>query len=218
MAQVVIFGTSEIAEIVHYYLKHDSEHEVVGFTVDEAYLQAESFNGLPLVPYEKLEKYYPPSEYKLFIAISYKNVNKLRAEKYFNAKKRGYSCISYISSKASYHGTQLGENSFILEHSIIQPFSSIGNNCLLLGANHIGHHCTIEDHCFLTSDVVIGGGATIGEYTFIGLNATIRNYINIGKENIIGAGAIVLSHTEDRAVYSPGETAKFDVPSNFIRI
>ena len=218
MAQVVIFGTSEIAEIVHFYLEHDSEHEVVGFTVDEAYMQAESFNGLPLVAYEKLEKYYPPSEYKLFVAISYKNVNKLRAEKYFNAKQRGYSFISYISSQASYYGTPVGENSFILDKSVIQPFSSIGNNCLLLGANHIGHHCVINDHCFLTSDVVIGGGATIGEYTFIGLNATIRNYINIGKENIIGAGAIVLSHTEDRAVYSPGETAKFEVPSNLIRI
>ncbi|BAY07127.1 acetyltransferase [Calothrix sp. NIES-2098] len=218
MAQVVIFGTSEIAEIVHFYLTHDSEHEVVAFTVDEAYLQADSFHGLPLVPYEKLEKYYPPSEYKLFVAISYKNVNKLRAEKYLDAKKRGYSFITYISSQASYHGTPVGENSFIFEHSVIQPFSAIGNNCLLFGANHVSHHCVIKDHCFLTSNVVLGGGAIIEEYTFLGLNATVRNYIHIGKENIIGAGAIILSNTEDQAVYSPGETPKFDVPSNFIRI
>ncbi len=218
MSQVVIFGTSEIAEIVHFYLTNDSEHEVVAFTVDEAYKQEDSFIDLPLVAYEKLEDYYPPEIYKLFIAISYKNLNKSRAEKYFNAKSRGYSFISYIGSKASFAGTSIGENTFILNHNLIQPLSSIGNNCLLLGANNIGHHCVIHDHCFLTSDVVIGGGATIGEYTFIGLNATVRNYIKIGKENIIGAGAIILSDTEDLAVYSPGQTPKFEVPSNLMRI
>jgi sugar O-acyltransferase (sialic acid O-acetyltransferase NeuD family) len=218
MAQVIIFGTSDIAEIVHFYLKHDSEHEVVGFTVDDAYRQSDSFNDLPLVSYEQLENYYPPSEYKLFIAISYQKVNKLRAEKYFNAKERGYSFISYISSEASYYGTPVGENSFIFANSTIQPFTSIGNNCLLFGANSIGHHCVINDHCFLTSDVILGGGSTVGEYTFIGLNAMIRNHIKIGKENIIGAGAILLSDTEDRAVYSPGETPKFQVPSNLMRI
>lgn len=218
MAQVIIFGTSDVAEIVYFYLKHDSEHEVVGFTVDDAYRQSDNFNGLPLVSYEQLENYYPPSEYKLFIAISYQKVNKLRAEKYFNAKERGYSFISYISSEASYYGTPVGENSFIFANSTIQPFTSIGNNCLLFGANTIGHHCVINDHCFLTSDVILGGGSTVGEYTFIGLNATIRNHLKIGKENIIGAGAILLSNTEDKAVYAPGETAKFAVPSDLIRI
>jgi sugar O-acyltransferase (sialic acid O-acetyltransferase NeuD family) len=218
MAKVVIFGSSEIAEIVHFYLTNDSAHEVVAFTVDEKYMKADSFHGLPMVPYEKLEQYYPPDRYQLFVAISYQKVNKLRAEKYLNAKQRGYSCISYISSKASYHNTPVGENCFIAENSVIEPFVKIGNNCLLFGANHLGHHCVINDHCFLATDVSMGGGVIVGEYTFIGLNATIRNYIKIGKENIIGAGAILLSDTEDRAVYSPGETPKLEIPSNLIRI
>jgi acyl-[acyl carrier protein]--UDP-N-acetylglucosamine O-acyltransferase len=105
-----------------------------------------------------------------------------------------------------------------MENNVIQPFASIGNNCLLLGVNSIAHHCVINDHCFLTSNVALGGGSNIGEYTFLGLNTTIRNYINIGKENIIGAGSIILSDTEDRAVYSPGETPKFAVPSDLVRI
>lgn len=218
MAKVVIFGSSEIAEIAHFYLTRDSEHEVVAFTVDQAYLKSENFHNLPIVPYEKLEKYYSPDQYKLFIAISYQQMNKLRAEKYLNAKSRGYKFISYISSKAFYHGTPVGENTFIMENNLIQPFASIGNNCLLLGVNSIAHHCVINDHCFLTSNVVLGGGANIGEYTFLGLNSTIRNYIKIGKENIIGAGSIILSDTEDGAVYSPGETTKFEVPSHLVRI
>jgi sugar O-acyltransferase (sialic acid O-acetyltransferase NeuD family) len=218
MAQVVIFGTKDTAEIVHFYLTHDSEHEVVAFTVDDAHRKEDTFKGLPLVSFEDLEKYYPPTAYKLFIAVSYLKVNKLRAERYFNAKQRGYSFVSYISSEASYYGTPVGENTFIFPHCNIQPFSSIGNNCLLFGPVSVGHHCKINDHCFLSSEVSIGGGTEIGDYTFIGLSATLRNYIKIGKENIIGAGAILLSNTEDKAVYTPGETPLFGVPSDLIRI
>ncbi|SRR5579883_690829 len=218
MSKVVVFGNTNWAEVIYFYLKHDSEHEVVGFTVDEAHIRAESFHDLPVTPYETLEKYYPSNKYKLFIPISYKKVNRLRAQKYYNAKERGYSFISYISSKAIYYGTPIGENCCILEGNIIQPFSSIGNNCVLSGRNTIGHHCVIKDHCFLTCDIVLGGGVTVGEYTFIGLNATIRNNINIGKDNIIGAGSIILSHTEDQTVYSPGESQQLEVPSNLVRI
>jgi sugar O-acyltransferase (sialic acid O-acetyltransferase NeuD family) len=218
MAKVVIFGSSDIADVVYFYLTRDSEHEIVAFTVDGEYITADTFQGLPMVPYEKLEAYYPPDQYQLFIAISYIKVNQLRKSKYLDAKSRGYKFISYVSSKAFYQDTPIGENTFITERNLIQPFVSIGNNCILLGPNYIGHHTTIEDHCFLTADVSIGGSSTIGEASFIGLNATIRNWVLIGKENIIGAGSIILSNTEDRAVYSPGETLKLEVPSNLIRI
>lgn len=218
MAKVVIFGSSDIAEVVYSYLTSDSEHEIVAFTVDRDYMTADTFQGLPMVPYERLAEYYPPDRYQLFIAISYLRVNQLRKQKYLDAKKRGYKFISYVSSKAFYHNTPVGENSFVAERNLIQPFVSIGNNCILLGPNYIGHHSVIQDHCFLAADVSIGGGVNVGESTFIGLNATIRNSISIGKENIIGAGSIILSDTEDRAVYSPGETPKFAVPSNLIKI
>ena len=218
MAKVIIFGSSDLAEVVHFYLTSDSDHEIVAFTVDRDYITADTFLGLPMVPYEKLEAYYPPDRYQLFIAISYIKVNQLRKSKYLDAKSRGYKFISYVSPQAYYHDTPIGENTFITERNLIQPFVSIGNNCILLGPNYIGHHTIIEDHCFLTADVSIGGSSTIGEASFIGLNATIRNWVSIGKENIIGAGSIILSNTEDRAVYAPGETPKFAVPSNLVRI
>lgn len=218
MAKVVIFGNTDMADLIFFYLKHDSEHEVVGFTIDEDRITSDSFQQLPVVPYQKLEQYFSPLEYKLCIPISYQKLNKLRAEKYTNAKERGYQFITYISSKAVYYGTPVGENCCILESNTIQPYSVIGNNCIIAQRNNIGHHCVINDHCFITSDAVIGGGSVIGEYSFVGLNATIRNYIKIGKENIIGAGSMILSNTEDQSVYSPGETPKFEVPSSFVRI
>ena len=217
MAKVIIFGVGQIAEIAHFYLTTDSEHEVVAFTVDEDFLEQDEFHDLPVVAYENIEQVYSPNEYKLFIPISYKKVNKLRAHKFFDAKSKGYECVSYISSKATYYNTPVGENCFIFENNVIQPFVTIGDNCILWSGNHIGHHTTIENHCFLASHVVVSGSVSIGEYCFVGVNATIRDNIKIGKENVIGAGAIILSDTDDGAVFPSKETEKSRIPSNKLR-
>lgn len=217
MAKVVIFGVGQIAEIASFYLTNDSEHEVVAFTVDREYLGSNTFHGLPVVAYEDIDEKYPPHDYKMFIPISYKKVNKLRAKKFIDVKNKGYECISYISSKATYYDTPVGENCFVFENNVIQPFTKIGDNCVIWSGNHIGHHTVIEDHCFIASHVVVSGSVTVGEYSFIGVNATIRDNISIGKENVIGAGAVILNDTEDRAVFSSKETEKAGIPSNRLR-
>ena len=217
MAKVIIFGIGQIAEIAHFYLSTDTEHEVIAFTVDQEYLTTESFHDLPVVSYEVLTQLYPPTDFSLFIPISYKKVNKLRADKFADAKARGYKCVSYISSKATYYGTPVGENCFIFENNVIQPFTKIGDNCILWSGNHIGHHTIIEDHCFIASHVVISGNVKIGESTFLGVNCTIADNVAVGKSNVIGSSAVIFKNTDDFSVYSPNETEKSKVPSNRLR-
>ena len=217
MAQVVIFGIGPIAEIAHFYLTNDSEHEVVAFTVDKEYLDGDTFNGVPVVAYEDIEEKYPAHNHKMFIPISYKKLNTLRAEKFHDAKSRGYECVSYISSKATYYDTPVGENCFIFEDNVIQPFTKIGDNCILWSGNHIGHHTIIEDHCFLASHVVISGNVTIGECSFFGVNSTVGDNVNIGRSNLIGANAVILKDTEDYSLYKTSETEKSKIPSNRLR-
>jgi len=218
MSKVVIFGTGQLAEIAYFYLKNDSQHEIVGFTVDSDFLKKDNFQNLPVVPYKDIINKYPPDKFKFFIPISYKNTNKLRAEKFKDVKKKGYECISYISSKSIYYNTPVGENCFILENNVIQPFAEIGDNCIIWSGNHIGHHTVIKDHCFLASHVVISGSVEIGEYTFIGVNTTLRDNIKIGKENVIGASSVLLSNTNDRDVIAPNGTKKSKVKSNRLRL
>ncbi|PRM98204.1 acetyltransferase [Aliarcobacter cryaerophilus] len=217
MAKVIIFGIGQIAEIAHFYLTNDSEHEVVAFTVDKEFLEKEKFHDLPVIAYEELIEKYPPNEYKMFIPISYKKVNKLRVQKFADAKSKGYTCVSYISSKATYYNTPVGDNCFIFENNVIQPFTKIGDNCILWSGNHIGHHTTIEDHCFLASHVVVSGNVTIGESSFLGVNCTIADNVIIGKSNVIGSSAVIFNDTDDNSVYSPIETEKSRVPSNRLR-
>ncbi|MEY8767066.1 acetyltransferase [Francisella philomiragia] len=217
MAKVVVFGVGQIAEIAHFYLTNDSEHEVVAFTVDREFLSTESFHDLPVIAYEELLEKYPPSDFKLFIAISYQKINKTRVKKFYDAKAKGYECVSYISSKAIYYNTPVGENCLILENNVIQPYTKIGDNCILWSGNHIGHHSVIYDHCFIASQVVISGNVNVGSYSFVGVNSTIANNVDIGASNVIGAGAVIFKSTKDYSVYSPSETTKSKVTSNRLR-
>ena len=205
MAKLVIFGASDIARLAHYYFTRDSEHEVVAFTVDKKYCGEEgTFLDLPLVPFEEVSNTYPPGEYKMFIAVSYQKMNKLREAKYLQAKANGYELVSYVSSRCSFlTDNPVGDNCFILEDNTIQPYVKIGSNVTLWSGNHIGHDAVIEDHCFLASHIVVSGYVRIGNNCFIGVNATLRNSITIAPETLIGAGAVIMKDTVEKGVYLP---------------
>lgn len=217
MAKIVIFGTSEIAQISNYYFRKDSEHEVVAFTVDKDYKTSDSFEGKPLVSFEEIEELYPPSEYKMFVALSYSKMNKIREQKYQEAKRKGYELVSYLSSKCSYMSQfEPGDNCFIFEDNTIQPYVKIGNNVTLWSGNHIGHHSTINDHNFISSHVVISGHCIIQSNCFLGVNATLAHHITLAQETLVGAGAVISKNTERGGIYVPPRTIKLDKTSDQI--
>jgi sugar O-acyltransferase (sialic acid O-acetyltransferase NeuD family) len=219
MAKVVIFGTGDIARLAHYYFPHDTEHQVVAFTVDKEYRDGDSFLGLPLIDFEQLVQRYPPDGYKMFVALGYSNMNRNRAEKYRKAKELGYELVSYVSSRCSFlTENPVGENCFILEDNTIQPFVRIGNNVVLWSGNHIGHDSVIEDHCFLTSHVVVSGHVHVHPYCFIGVNATLRNSITIAPGTLIGGGAVIMKDTVEKGVYVPQRAELFSKKSDEIEL
>ena len=202
MAKVVLFGILDTAELAHYYLEHDSEHEVVAFTVNREYIQELSFRGLPLVAFEDVKTLFPPAEYAFFAPLTARNMNRNREKIYQEAKAKGYSFISYISSKATiFDRGVVGENCFILEDNTIQPFTSIGNNVVLWSGNHIGHHGQIQDHVFFTSHVVLSGHCTVESYSFFGVNATIRDYTRIAQGTLVGMASSITKETEEWGIY-----------------
>ncbi len=216
--RLVIFGTGDIAQLAHFYFSSESDHEVAGFTVDAAFVNAPNFCGLPVVPFENVLEQYPPSDFEMFVALSYSRLNTLRKEKYLAAKSKGYRLATFISPAATVRNDgRIGENCFIFEDNTIQPFVQIGNNVTLWSGNHIGHHSTIRDHCFIASHVVVSGGVEIGEQCFVGVNATLRDHIRIGERCVIGAGALLLADAEAEGVYIGPATERSRVPSTRLR-
>jgi sugar O-acyltransferase (sialic acid O-acetyltransferase NeuD family) len=200
--KIIIVGDSAFAEVAYEYFTHDSEYQVAGFSVEAAYLKRETLFGLPIVPFETVEKSFAPSKYKAFIALTYAQLNRLRKRLYIEAKKKGYPIVSYVSSRAFvWRNVSIGENVFIFEDNTVQPFVRIGNNVILWSGNHIGHHSVINDHCFIASHAVVSGFCEIGEHCFLGVNATISNNVKVAPDCLIGAGALILKDTETGKVY-----------------
>jgi sugar O-acyltransferase (sialic acid O-acetyltransferase NeuD family) len=215
MARVVIFGVRENSSLAHFYLTHDSEHEVVAFAVHGEHLDASEFEGRPVVEFESLPDGYPPGDFALFVPLSPTRMNRVRESVYDEAKAKGYELVSYVSSRATvFPGAEIGENCFILEDNTIQPFTTIGNNVVLWSGNHIGHHGAIHDHVFFTSHVVLSGRCDVGSYSFFGVNATIRDGLRIGEGTLVGMGACVTRDTEAWGVYTGNPARIGSVPSH----
>ena len=218
MSRVVVFGTGTISRMAYAYLTHDSPHEIAAFTVDRDHLNGDQLFGLPVVPFEDVPTLYPADGFDMFVAVGYVQMNKFRELKYNQAKSMGYRLISYVSSSATFWSdySSIGDNCFIMENNVIQPFVEIGNDVLMWSGNQVGHNSVIKDHCFVASQVVVSGNVTIGPNCFLGVNATIRDGITIARECVIGAGALVLQDTKERQVYVGPKAQLLAMPSNRI--
>lgn len=207
--KAIVFGSNGSAEVVAFLLDKDSEYTVDAFCVSKKFRSSNYFFGRPLVNFEDVEKIYPPNEYEMYISATYSNQNKIRERFYEEAKNKGYSLLTYISSKATNYSTKIGDNTFIFEDNTIQPFVEIGNNVILWSGNHIGHHSIIEDNVFVSSHVVISGHCRIGRNSFLGVNSTLRDGLNLGAYNTLGAGCLIVKDTLDDKIFIGSRASEF---------
>jgi sugar O-acyltransferase (sialic acid O-acetyltransferase NeuD family) len=220
MSNVIIFGCGKGADVAYRYLTHDTGHKISGFTVDEAFRKSDTFHGLPVVPFETVETFFPPSEYRMLILIGYQEMNELRAKKYFQGKEKGYGFISYVSSKTySVEELAIGENCFIMENQCINLDVKIGNNVVMWSCNHIGDRSIIEDHVWISSHASVAGDVTVKEYSFVGVNASISNNVVIAPKTFIGAAAFIAQNTIDGGVYThPDAKCIFRDSKSFMKV
>lgn len=216
MAAVVIFGTGDFASLAHFYLRHDSPHHVVGFTVDEAYMPTPAvFEGLPVVPFPLVTARFPPSAHAAFAPLSHAGMNSFRERVYLALKAAGYELISYVSSRATrFPDTPVGDNCFILEDNTLQPFTRVGANVVMWSGNHLGHHSSIADHAFVTSHVVISGHCTIGRNAFLGVNAAVRDGVTVAERTFVAMGTSVVQDTPPGSVVKGNPGRVTGVPSS----
>lgn len=211
---LVLFGTGAFADLAHYYFTHDSPYTVVGFTVDGAFLREDRFRGLPVVPFEEVERVFPPDAHALFVALGIHRVNRARAERVARAEAKGYRLASFVSSKAEVHADLVVRpNTMIMEHAHLHPFVEVGRDTIVWSASRIAFRGRIGDHCWLVGPI-LGESVTLGDYTFVGLNATIAPSLAIGRGNVIGAGALILGDTTDGQVFRGPASHASRVPSS----
>src|SRR6202047_2978621 len=111
MAKVIIFGIADFASLAHFYLRNDTKHDVVAFSVSDEYMPpSRMFEGLPVVAFEEVDHKYPASDYVFFAPMSHRKMNRLRENIYNQIKAKKYTMISYVSSRATvWPGAKIGD-------------------------------------------------------------------------------------------------------------
>lgn len=213
--RVVVFGNSEFASLAWYALTHDSPYEVIGFTVDRAFLRETTLHDLPVVAFEEAEKHFPPATTEMLAPLGGRQMNGLRAEKHRAGKAKGFRFISYVSTNARlWPDLSLGENCMIFENAVIEPFARLGDGVIVRSGCNISHHVQIADNCFLAPRVCVGGRADIGERCFLGLNSTILPKVALARCSFIAAGAVITGNTEENATYQGVPATRSSAPAD----
>lgn len=219
MSKIVLFGTGRGADVAFRFLSKDSPHEIAAFTVDEQYMRSREHRGLPLTPFEEVEKHYPPEDYRLFILLGYQQMNGLRRAKFEAAKAKGYSLESYVASDIfRIEPIIVGENCFILDNQSISLDVAFGDNIVAWSSNHFGDLTRVNDHAWISSHVTIAASVSIGEGAFLGVGATIGTNVKIGAGSFVGADALISNDTAPGSVHvAAGDKVEADAKS-FMRI
>lgn len=211
---LMIVGDSSFAEIACEYFTAQGKFEVVGFAVDRAFLKRNELFGRPVIALDEAQERFPPGRCAAFVALTYRELNRARANLVARMRAAGYRLTSYVSEQAFvWPNVTIGENSFIFENNVIQPFVQIGENVIAWSGNHIGHHTRIGDNVFLASHVVISGHVTVGKNCFFGVNATVADQVSIADDNWIGPNTLISQDTAPGALYRAESTQPHRVSS-----
>ncbi len=200
--RLVIIGEGETGEIAYEYFTKDTNFEVAAFSAEKKYMKNQTLYGLPVVPLEELENSFSPDDFRVFVAVSFTGLNRVRAKLLETAKLKGYRPCTYISPKAFVgEGAQIGENCFIFENVVIQREAKICDNVTIWTGSSIAHRSVVGANCFIASQVAVSGFCNIGEFCFLGANSCTIDRVNIAKDTVVGAGAVVVGDTESGKIY-----------------
>ena len=214
-SKLIVFGTGDISELITTFLKKESHYSIAGYCVEESFKKnTQNFLGAPVVSFEELSERFPPSKFKLFIAIGN---NYVRERIFTESKEKGYSMISHVTESVTHwDDLKFGENALISGISSLQPFVKVGDNTFIIGSK-IGHHSIIGNHTLL-SCTTLGGNVKIGDYSFLGLNSAVQHDTVIGEKNIIGMGSNISQNTKKNEVYTANNsTVKRSVSTDQIK-
>jgi sugar O-acyltransferase (sialic acid O-acetyltransferase NeuD family) len=184
------------------HLRADSTLEVIAFSAERKYITKSGYSGLPVVPFEDLERHYSPSDCSLLVAVSFVGLNRTRTRLYREGKEKGFSFASYISSRSAvFKNAKIGENCVVHEGAILEIDSQVGNNVHIAGGAMISHESRVADNSYIGPRAVVAGESEIGENSILGVNCTVIDSVKIARDCVIGAGAVVLKDTEPGRIY-----------------
>ena len=222
MKKLLIFGNSVMAEVALFYFNRDSEYEVLGFCVDQEFIENNKFCNLPVFPFEEVEKSHPCSEIDFFIAIGPTKMNVVREGKFLAVKSKGYHCASYISPYAICD-SKIPENCYIADHAIINPNVELSANTYIYEQVIVSAHATIDKNCYIAPKAYIGSYSFVRNNCILGVNCIIKSKVTVKQYSLIGSNCYIAKDTEEQGVYGikgsecfGNISKKIDISKNYV--
>lgn len=206
-----------MAKMIYYYYNRDFPSTVVAFTVDKKYITDDHFQGLPVVPFEEVENRYPTSEYEIFVAIGPSKMNDNRVKKVVEAREKGYTLAKYISPFAIC-GSEVGENTFVGDMAIINPFVEIGENNMFWEHVFIGNDCVIGNNCFISPKTIVSTFSRVEDNVVLGSGSIVKTSVKVAKKSLVGAASFVSDDTKENGVYGEKSSPLYGCISDKINI
>lgn len=202
MENIIIFGTGKLGQMLYYLIMESLQYKVVCFTAEKEYCKERSFLSLPLIPFDEVERKYPPSQYRMITALGGLGGTELRGGIFSKAKNKGYMHINYIHPTVVIEGcVQMGENNIVFPYSMLGFSGKMGNNNVVREKVYLGHEFTMGDHNFIGVGCNIGGSSKIGNLSYIAMGVTVTNNITISDQTFVGIGSLILKDTETNSKY-----------------
>ena len=186
---LIIAGATKLGEyLVNNYSQFRLRHKLIGFVDDDPKLQGKEFAGLPVLG--KIEAVLDHKKVALVVAVRTPNekIDLIRRLVYHPSLDfpNLFSSGAWVSRDCIF-----GKGNLILDGSLINFGTMIGNFNAIDKNCSIGHESVISDYCNLEDSVVIGGYTYLEDESKIGKEAVVAQGVRIGRDAEIDPGVEV---------------------------
>ena len=193
--RIFLFGMNSIARMIIGYLYDDLRYCLLGITVNKTYCDSDEYFGYPLIPFE--EVIHKNRDFSMINCVGYSGQLETRIKIDSLIKENQIPLLTYIHPKAVVFNVEFGESNIVMNNSIIEQYSTVGNGNVFYGGSYICHDAKIGNYNWFSAKSTLAGEITIGNRNFFGINTSIKEKITIGSMATIGAGAVVIHDVPD---------------------
>lgn len=215
MKELLVFGTGDFADVVSYLLEQKLGRSIRAYIVDERYRTADTYQGKPLLSFERIQESYPPEACEVALGMIGKQMFRQRAEVFRRLCGMGYTAANVIDPTASVDTEQIGAGNIIFAHASVEAHCRIGDGNIIWQNVVLPHHNQVGNFNNLAPSVSFSGYSRVGNHCFIGNNVCVKNRVEIADEAYIGAGAYVSQHVAPRKVIVPHRSYELEGRTGF---
>lgn len=215
---IVIWGISELSQMISKYMEQDDRYDVVAYTLDDDYVKQEFFLSKPLIPFSMLAEKLNGTDFEILVTVGYGRMNNVRRNIIQRLMASDYTIANYIHPTSLVYSDSIGTGNIILENCSIGAFTELGDGNIIYPSTTISHHSKIGSFNFFSVECAVAGHVVVGDNCFFGVNCTVKNELNIADYTLAGAAAYIAHDTEAYGVYVPERTIKLNRSSMDMKI